>query len=254
MSRGASPAVVAIAIILGVGVFAAGYLIATQTRPSAGTESTTSASSSQPSTSYSSYPGLGGGMYLPQGTLNIQDVANGAKAIPSDANVIQANRTIVFASSKINITVMSMGADRARNMTGMQLPSYATDNVFVIDGLINPTLVVPNGAVLHLTVVNLDEDAYHDFVISTLAPPYPSLVMQGMMANGGGPAGWGMMGGQGSGRYLYMMPVLYPADYTSGWAPFYSYTVSMPSNASLWYLCSYPGHAQSGMYGEIVSR
>jgi rusticyanin len=254
MTKGAAPVVVAIAIILGVGVFAAGYLVASQMHPSAGNESTTSTSSPQPSASYSSYLGAGHGMYLPQGTLNIQDAVDQAKVTPSYANVIQANRTVVFTSSEINITVMSMGVDRARNMTGMPLPSYSTDNVFVIDGLINPTLVVPNGATLHLTVVNLDEDAYHDFVISTVGPPYPSMVMQGMMASAGGPAGWGMMGGGGSGRYLYTMPVLYPADYTSGWAPFYSYTVSIPGGAALWYLCSYPGHAQSGMYGEIVSR
>lgn len=255
MSKGAAPIVVALAIILGVGVFAAGYLVATQMHPSGGTESRVFTSSQQTSTSYSSYLGIGQGMYLPQGTLSIQDVLNQAKATPTYAKVIQANRTVVFSSTDVNITVMSMGADRARNMTGMQLPASSTDNVFVIFGLINPTLVVPNGAILHLTVVNLDEDAYHDFVLATLGPPYSSLVMQGMMASAGGPAGWGMMGGSiSSGRYLYMMPVLYPADYTSGWAPFYSYTVSMPSGTTLWYLCTYPGHAQSGMYGEIVSR
>jgi rusticyanin len=247
LSNGAAPIVVAIAIILGVGVFAAGYLVATQMHP-------TFTSSPPPLTSTTSYLGIGRGMYLPQGTLNIQDMINQAKAAPGYAKVIQANRTVVFGSTDVNITIMSMGADRARNMTGMQLPAYSTDNVFVIYGLINPTLVVPNGAILHLTVVNLDEDAYHDFVVSTLGPPYPNMVMQGMMASAGGPAGWGMMGGNGGQSYLSMMPVLYPADYVSGWAPFYAYSISIPGSTTLWYLCTYPGHAQSGMYGEIVSR
>jgi hypothetical protein len=65
------------------------------------------------------------------------------------------------------------------------------------------------------------------------------MVMQGMM--------WG-------GTFLYMMPVLSPADYASGWAQIYSYTITIPNVASLWYLCTYPGHAQSGMYGEIIAR
>ena len=193
-------------------------------------------------------------MYAPGGTLSIQDVVSQAKTAPSYARVIQENRTIVFASKDVNVTILSMGGDRARNLTGTQLPAYSTDNVFVIYGLINPNLVIPNGAILHLTVVNLDEDAYHDFVVSTSGPPYSNMMMNGMMASGGGPLGWGMMGGSGNGRFLYMMPILYPADYTSGWAPFYSYSVSIPSGTTLWYLCTYPGHAQSGMYGEIISK
>ncbi len=206
---------------------------------------------------YSTAPGYGRGMYLPSGTVDIKDALAQANAsAPSYARLIPNNRTIAFASSSINLTVLAMGGDRARNLTGTELPSYSTDNVFVIYGMINPTLVVPRGAVLQVTVVNLDEDAYHDFVIGTLSPPYPYMAMQGMMtaSRGGGPGGWGMMmgGGGAYGSFLRMMPVLNPADYADGWAPFYSYSVTLNGGANLWYLCTYPGHAQSGMYGQIL--
>jgi len=127
----------------------------------------------------------------------------------------------------------------ATSLTGMQPPSYAKDDVFVIAGLIDPTLYVPKGATINVTVVNLDNDMYHDFVVSTIAPPYSYMTMQGMM--------WGASG------FLYMMPVLSPANYATGWAPIYSYSIIVPNGANLWYLCTYPGHAQGGMYGEIVT-
>ena len=51
--------------------------------------------------------------------------------------------------------------------------------------------------------------------------------------------------------FLSMMPVLAPADYQRGTAYSYSYTAVLNGAASLWYVCTYVGHAQSGMYGLI---
>jgi rusticyanin len=175
---------------------------------------------------------------LPPGTMSISAAEALLKTPPAGANVSRSTDSITFTSRNINITAFAIMPDNATNLTGMQPPSYSKDDVFVIGGLINPTLYIPKGASIHMTVVNLDDDMYHDLVVTTLGPPYPYMMMQGMM--------WG-------GDFLYMMPVLSPANYAAGWAPYYSYTVTIPSVANLWYLCTYPGHAESGMYGEIIT-
>ncbi len=195
----------------------------------------------------------------------IQSVSIGAaidamRDPPGNAMVFQANNTVIFAGAQnTTILALSMGGDRAMNLTGRQLPSYASDNVFVIYGLINPTLVVPRGSDVRLVIVNLDEDAYHNFVLTSLAPPYSYMPMQGMMWTNstswypGMMMGGGMMGGGSRSIFAVMTPMLSPADYGQGSASFYASTfaLSVPGG-SYWYICTYPGHAQMGMYGRII--
>jgi hypothetical protein len=100
------------------------------------------------------------------------------------------------------------------------------------------------------TVVNVDDAMYNDLVLSTVGPPFPSTMAQYMTWSG---YGTGMMAASGFQGFLYMMPVLSPANYAAGWAAYYSYTVALPGAANLWYLCTYPGHAENGVYGEIIT-
>jgi FtsP/CotA-like multicopper oxidase with cupredoxin domain len=58
-----------------------------------------------------------------------------------------------------------MMSDDAVNITGTHPSSYSKGDVFVISGLINPTLVVPKGATVQFTIINLDEDMYHNLAI-----------------------------------------------------------------------------------------
>jgi rusticyanin len=205
------------------------------TRTSVTSTSTTSAvTSSATSITHTTSTSTG----LPPGTMSITAAEALLKTPPAGASVSRSTDSIAFTSLNINITAFAIMPDNATNLTGMQPPSYAKDDVFVIGGLIDPTLYIPKGATVHMTVVNLDDDMYHDLVVTTLSPPYPYMIMQGMM--------WG-------GDFLYMMPVLSPANYIAGWAAYYSYTVTIPSATNLWYLCTYPGHAEGGMYGEIVT-
>jgi len=202
------------------------------------TVSSTSATSSVTSSTSSSTHTTSTSTSLPPGTMSISAAQTLLKTPPVGATVSKSTDSITWTSLNINITAFAIMPDNATNLTGMQPPSYAKDDVFVIGGLIDPTLYIPKGATVHMTVVNLDDDMYHDFVVTTLSPPYPYMMMQGMM--------WG-------GDFLYMMPVLSPANYAAGWAPYYSYTVTIPSATNLWYLCTYPGHAESGMYGAIIT-
>jgi len=57
---------------------------------------------------------------------------------------------------------------------------------------------------------------------------------------------------------ISMMPLLPPAHYFTspevyeGQAYSFQYDVSSLPEGQYWYLCTYPGHAQIGMYGELV--
>ncbi len=159
------------------------------------------------------------------------------------ATLVQANNTVIFNSKSITLVALTMGHERASNLTGRTPPAYVNGDVFVIYGLINPTIVLPRGASLQVTVVNLDEDMYHNFVVTTTPPAYSYMAMQGTM-----------MGSGYRGEWFAIMPFLPPADYSQGIAHGYSYGFSLNATpSSLWYLCTYPGHAQMGMYGEILT-
>lgn len=199
------------------------------------------------------------GRYYRVQTIPINDVINDMRNPPSNANIFSNNDTIVFSGTQ-NVTILAIGMmpDKATNMTGMNPPSYASDDVFVIYGLIDPTLVIPSGAHINLIFANLDDDMYHNFVVTSLSPPYYYMPMQGMMFSNSSSwygGGRGMMGGGGT-IFGTMMPLLSPANYTLGSTYYYATSFNLLDyGGNYWYICTYPGHAQSGMYGKIlVSR
>jgi rusticyanin len=165
-------------------------------------------------------------------SVTIQQAIQSMRETPSYATVVTANNTVNFHSQSINIFALAIMPDKAVNLTGMHPPSYSSEDVFVIYGLINPTLLIRSGASVQFTVVNLDDDMYHNLVVSPVGPPYPYMAMQGMM----------------SGRWAPFLP---PADYSQGTAHEYSYALTFNQPGIFWYLCTYPDHAESGMYGEI---
>ncbi|MCL5783094.1 MAG: plastocyanin/azurin family copper-binding protein [Candidatus Thermoplasmatota archaeon] len=107
---------------------------------------------------------------------------------------------------------------------------------FEISGMINPEIVVKQGVELKFVVVNVDSDASHNFVITSASPPYTYM------------SGSGMMGGGNTGMYGSSM-MLSPGS--GGNLNYYNMTSTFSSTGTLWYLCTYPGHAQNGMYGKI---
>lgn len=189
---------------------------------------------------------LGGmmGMMSTQGqTIPLEQAVSMMKDVPVYASITPANNTIIFGSKDVKLVVLATDLKGASNLTNNVPPSYATDNVFVIYGLVNPTLEVPQGTTLQVVFVNLDTDMYHNFVMSSLGPPYPYMAMQGMMY-------WQ----QGQGPWVVMAPFLPPASQNPGVVHEYSYTSTVGSQGISWYLCTYPGHAQMGMYGEVIVK
>lgn len=181
-----------------------------------------------------------------QGQLvSVQQAIHMMHNIPSYAKVDSHNNTITFGSKVVNVVVVSTGSDKATNLTRAQPPIYSKGDVFIIYGLINPTLVVQKGVSIQFTVMNLD-DTYHNLAISSVGPPYPYMTMMfsmGMMFSNS------QIGVQ-SRSYPVMISFLPPAGQAS--AHEYSYGLTLDKSGSLWYMCTYSGHAQDGMYGRII--
>ena len=162
-----------------------------------------------------------------------------ALSVPSYVKVFPANDTVVINSTYVKLTVYAMMGSMAEKITGQKMPAYAHGDVFVIYGLINPTLVFNTAGrpvTLIITLINLDDDMYHNFVLTVQSPPYSYMVGPGMMSFSGG--------------FMEMMPYLPPTS--NGNAYTYSYSVQLRGQNTFWYICTYPGHAENGMYGEIV--
>lgn len=183
-------------------------------------------------------PGMMSGGYgygQPIRTITVHDAESAGRTAGGGAVTVE-NNTISFSSQSVSIMPLSFMAGDARNFTGMSPPAYAKDDVFVIGNMIDPTIVLRPGTVLSVTLVNLDSDMSHNFAIMSKGPPYPYMAMQEMMYGG----------------MVATMPVLPNYDESGGIAYEYGYSVTLSQPGTYWYACTYPGHAQDGMYGKII--
>jgi len=156
-------------------------------------------------------------------------------SVPTYATVIASNNTIAFHSSDIRLTAMGRmsGMPDMFNISMQSVPPYVQQGspVFVMYGLVEPTLVVPQGARVNITFINMDGDMVHSFVLTNTAPPFAMTVS--------------------SGALLTHMDFLQPTS--NGSAHGYWYTATLPAG-TYYYLCDAPGHASTGMYGKIIVR
>lgn len=162
------------------------------------------------------WPGSGSSRINESGYLD-QSQLNAINLTSQDVYVSSSNNTIYINGSS-NLPVM---------MGPMNGPSMYS---FEILGLYNPTLRILSGSQINFTIINIDTDSYHNFVISVEGPPYSSM-MQG-------------------GEMMYSMSYLPPVH--SGSYAFTNFTHSFSASGTYWYLCTYPGHAANGMYGKII--
>lgn len=149
--------------------------------------------------------------------------ASGLKSI----NVTSAN---VYVSHSNSTILINGTADLPVMMGPMNAPSMYS---FEILGVINPTLVIETGSEVHFTIVNVDTDSDHNFVLSRVGPPY------GYMGS--------MMNGNGFMTSMQYLPPVHSGNYA-----YLNLSYTFSNSGTYWYLCTYPGHAENGMYGTIV--
>lgn len=141
------------------------------------------------------------------------------------ATIDTADNSLTFTGTRIHLDVIAVQPDKP-------------DTTFEIGGLVDPTLHIPRGATVTLTLINMDygQDMPHGLVLTRQAPPYPYM-------------GTGMMGGGNGIPPLAARSTddLQTATYASGTLQFQATTPG-----TYYYVCQVPGHAQEGMYGKII--
>ena len=141
---------------------------------------------------------------------------------PAGAVIDRAARSITFTSHDVHLTVLASPLMPAEN--------------FRIAGMTNPTVTVPAGAHVTITLINADDDMAHGLVITT--PGAGSSVMPMMSAAPafGGAALWFLGEPTAAGMHEGTLA------FTAATAGTYQY------------LCPVPGHAQEGMTGTFTVR
>ena len=190
--------------------------------------------------------------------INLANNTAANETIPSYVQVIKQNRTIIFHSTKIDLPVFAYPNFVASAVVNESIPAYdcnapcpslsnpaldnqSLSNSFTIYGIILPTLVIPRGATLNVTFINMDPTDHHNFVLTTFPPPYPEYIMQNMKSGG---------------EMVAMTPLLDPLNSTApDTAAVFQYfvTLNLPSSVTnMWYMCMFPTHAMAGMWGNIT--
>ncbi len=157
-------------------------------------------------------------------TLTSANAIQRMKSSLQHAEVDKANNSITYQGTFIRIVVLG-GAMGDSNMGPAEK--------FVVGGLVNPTLHVPQGSRVTLELINEDMDMPHGVEVSAAEPPYGTMpMMQGAIYPGS------------------FIPPIAEADQNS----FPAATTTFAANraGTFYYLCEYPGHAAKGMYGKIV--
>lgn len=161
------------------------------------------------------------------------------------------DRSLTFSQALRLLSRRSATVDRARRrvtFTGRRVllamaavqPGYP-DTTFEVAGLVDPTIVIPAGSTVTLSLVNMDygRNMDHGVEITAVGPPYPVL---------------GMMGMPGA---LSGIPVLRPRSANDVHSSHYrasSVTFDAPPPGVYYYICQYFDHASKGMYGKLVVR
>lgn len=150
-------------------------------------------------------------------------------------DTVKSDETLSLANAKIN------NSDNSITYTGKDIkivvlggPENA-DGKFVIGGLINPTVFVAKGSRITMEFINEDEGMPHGIEVTNAGPPYSYMQM--------------MQGGIYPGAFINPLPAANKNGYPAATAEF-----TASSEGRYYYICQYPGHAQKGMYGEIIIK
>lgn len=155
-------AIVAVAAVAGYAIHAFEGSDNRTTTTTTLTTGTTASSTSGASASTTTGSGSSAITTIPVGAISISDAMTMMLVPLAGATVCPGADAITFTSSDVSTVAFALAPANSTGATRMHPPSYAQDDVFVIGGLIDPTIHIPRGATLRVTVVNLDDDMYHD--------------------------------------------------------------------------------------------
>ena len=153
--------------------------------------------------------------------LTAAEATNLGDSVPSGAVADASAHRLTFSGKDASFTVLAS-------------PSMPQEN-FEIAGMVDPAVVVPQGAQVTLQFVNADTDMAHGFVVTanTAASSSPMPMMTAAPAF--------------SGAALWFL-----GDATSAGMHTATLSFSATTTGTYEYICPVPGHAQKGMAGSFV--
>ncbi len=169
-------------------------------------------------------PGAGGMMGTASGSVwTPAHVAALVRQSEQGVTIDRVTNTITYHGT--HDLLVPLAAPAALHLSGMQ---------WEIDGLINPTVVVRNGAQVTVDLVNADRGYMHGFAVTKASPPFHEMaMMQGTAAFSGS----------------FIMPIL---PETSQGQYHRSTQFAATTAGTYHYICPVPGHAAHGMAGKFV--
>ena len=103
-----------------------------------------------------------------------------------------------------------------------------------IDGLVNPTVVLPAGSRVQVLLANTDWGYMHGFEVTATPPPYSYMSMMSVNSD------------------FLLMPLPERTTQSLSTARYYTRTGELHLSPGMYhYLCPVPGHAQQGMFGTL---
>ena len=144
-----------------------------------------------------------------------------ASQVPADARVNRTSGSIVFTTTSVRLAVVAS-------------PPGGPDETFRIAGLVNPSLVLPAGARIHIEVINADPDTAHGLVITASRGARSWMPMMTASPAFTGSALWFLGNPTSAGMHAGTL----------------TFTATTPG--SYRYLCAVPGHARKGMIGKLI--
>ncbi len=139
-------------------------------------------------------------------------------------SIDRATNTITYHHS--HDLLVPLAAPASLHIKGMQ---------WEIDGLINPRVVVPQGAQVTVDLVNQDKNYRHGFEVTTAKPPFNAMAM--MQSSQAFPGS-------------FIMPILPLTNQNQFHHQSTQFTAT--KRGAYYYICPVPGHAALGMAGQFV--
>jgi len=140
---------------------------------------------------------------------------------PTGGTIDQATNRITFQTADVRLAVLSS-------------PDSGPDMTFRIAGLADPTVVVPQGAIVTVQFVQADKDTSHGWLLTAAKPPFSSMPMMDTWAAFAGSSATPLGDPTADGMHTETV----------------SFTASAAGQYT--YLCPVMDHAQQGMYGTLI--
>lgn len=158
-----------------------------------------------------------------EAVINAGEVQAWVRVGDRGARISRAADTVTYTTRRVTLVALAS-------------PHGQPNMTWEIDGLVNPTVVVPAGAEVTVDLVNTDWGYRHGFEITTTPPPYSYVPMMSTQ------------------RDLFLMPLPPRSEKNLTGASYATESASLTLDAgTYYYLCPTPGHAQQGMYGKLVA-